>query len=58
VLHVLIGGATSPEIARCLHLSPRTVENHIAAICTKLGVSNRADAITAAHQLGLAAEIE
>jgi DNA-binding CsgD family transcriptional regulator len=58
VLDVLLGGATSPEIARRLHLSPRTVENHIAAICTKLGVSNRADAITAAQRLGLAAEIE
>lgn len=58
VLDVLMGGATSPEIARRLHLSPRTVENHIAAICTKLGVSTRADAITAAHQLGLPAETE
>jgi DNA-binding CsgD family transcriptional regulator len=58
VLHVLMDGATSPEIARRLHLSPRTVENHIAAICTKLGVSNRADAIAAAHRLGLATEIE
>ncbi|HTE18419.1 MAG TPA: LuxR C-terminal-related transcriptional regulator, partial [Armatimonadota bacterium] len=58
VLHVLMDDATSPEIARRLHLSPRTVENHIAAICTKLGVSNRADAITVAQRLGLAAEIE
>lgn len=58
VLDVLMGGATSPEIARRLHLSPRTVENHIAAICTKLGVSTRADAITAARTLGLATEIE
>jgi DNA-binding NarL/FixJ family response regulator len=57
VLHVLMGGATSPEIARQLHLSPRTVENHIAAICTKLGVSTRADAIAAARRLGLATEI-
>ena len=56
VLHVLMAGATSPEIARHLHLSPRTVENHISAICTKLGVSNRADAIDAAHALGLAPE--
>jgi DNA-binding CsgD family transcriptional regulator len=58
VLHVLMGGATSPEIARRLHLSARTVENHIAAVCAKLGVSTRADAITAARHLGLAAEIE
>jgi DNA-binding CsgD family transcriptional regulator len=57
VLDVLMGGATSPEIARRLHLSPRTVENHIAAICTKLGVSTRADAIAAARRLGLATEI-
>ena len=57
VLDVLMGGATSPEIARRLHLSPRTVENHIAAICAKLGVSNRADAIAAARHLGLTPEI-
>ncbi|MEZ4563710.1 MAG: LuxR C-terminal-related transcriptional regulator [Thermomicrobiales bacterium] len=56
VLDVLMGGVTSPEIARRLHLSARTVENHIAAICAKLGVSNRADAIAAARRLGLTAE--
>ena len=56
VLQVLMHGATSPEIARQLHLSTRTVENHIAAICTKLGVSSRTAAIDAAHALGLAPE--
>ena len=56
VLDILMGGTTSPEIARRLHLSPRTVENHIAAICTKLGVSSRVDAIAAARRMGLAAE--
>ncbi|MCA9876217.1 MAG: helix-turn-helix transcriptional regulator [Thermomicrobiales bacterium] len=58
VLHVLMGGATSPEIARQLHLSTRTVENHIAAICAKLGVSSRAAAVDAAHALGLTPESE
>ena len=58
VLRVLMNGATSPEIARHFHLSTRTVENHIAAICTKLGVSNRAAAIDAARTLGLMPESE
>jgi DNA-binding NarL/FixJ family response regulator len=56
VLQILMRGATSPEIAQHLHLSTRTVENHIAAICTKLGVSSRAAAIDAAHARGLTPE--
>jgi predicted ATPase len=40
-------GRTSPEIAKTLFLSPRTVENHVAAIFNKLGVGSRAELISA-----------
>lgn len=58
VLQMLMAGATTSAMAEHLHLSPRTVENHIAAICTKLGVSGRAAAIDAARRLGLTPESE
>jgi DNA-binding NarL/FixJ family response regulator len=35
-------GHTNRQIAEALYLSPRTVETHLARICSKLGVSGRA----------------
>jgi DNA-binding CsgD family transcriptional regulator len=37
------GGCTSREIAERLFLSPRTVENHLARVYGKLGVTGRDD---------------
>jgi len=34
-------GLTSPAIARDLHLSQRTVDNHLGSIFRKLGVKTR-----------------
>jgi DNA-binding CsgD family transcriptional regulator len=34
-------GMSSPEIARCLVVSVRTVEGHLYRLFTKLGVSHR-----------------
>ena len=34
-------GLSSPEIGDLLHLSPRTVDNHLARIYAKLGFSSR-----------------
>lgn len=52
VLALLVYGYSNQKIADHLFLSPRTVENHIAAILSKLGAATRADAVARAGQLG------
>ncbi len=52
VLELLVEGLTNTEVADRLFLSPRTVENHVAAILLKLEASNRLEAVEKAHQLG------
>jgi two-component system, NarL family, response regulator DevR len=44
VLALLAEGRTNAEIARELHLSERTVANHMSAVFDKLGVGNRVEA--------------
>jgi DNA-binding NarL/FixJ family response regulator len=44
VLRLLATGLTNKQIARRLHLSPRTAEHHVQDIYTRLGVSSRAPA--------------
>jgi DNA-binding CsgD family transcriptional regulator len=58
VLAVLAEGRSNQEIAERLFLSPRTVENHIAAILPKLGAANRAEASEAARRLGIIPQAE
>ena len=59
VLSLLAGGRTSPQIARELVISPRTVGTHVQHILTKLGVENRTQAAGIAHRCGLVApEVE
>jgi two-component system response regulator NreC len=53
VLRLIALGFTSVEIARQLHLSPRTVESHRAHITGKLGVSTRAELVSYALGRGL-----
>jgi DNA-binding CsgD family transcriptional regulator/tetratricopeptide (TPR) repeat protein len=53
VLALLAEGATNAEIAERLYLSRRTVDNHVAALLARLGVSSRQDAVAAAIVLGL-----
>ena len=43
-------GDTNRRIASDLHLSPKTVETHVAHIFAKLGVRNRAAAVSAISQ--------
>jgi DNA-binding CsgD family transcriptional regulator len=53
VLALLAEGATNAEIAERLYLSRRTVDNHVAALLTRLGVGSRHEAVAAAAALGL-----
>lgn len=45
VLKALMEGRSNKEVAQRLHLSPRTVEAHRAAVFTKLGVTSLVQAI-------------
>ncbi|HEU5265623.1 MAG TPA: AAA family ATPase [Jatrophihabitans sp.] len=53
VLALLVAGHTNAEIAQRLVLSVRTVDNHVAAVLDKLGVSSRRAAAERARALGL-----
>jgi DNA-binding CsgD family transcriptional regulator len=56
VLVLLCEGLRNKDIAQRLHRSVRTVDHHVAAILEKLGATNRAEAVVAAHRLGLVTE--
>lgn len=53
VLRLIALGHTSVEIARKLHLSPRTVESHRANVHRKLELSTRAELVRYALRRGL-----
>lgn len=53
VLRQLVLGATNPEAALQLNLSPHTIKQHTSAVYRKLGVRNRTEAVSRAHSLGL-----
>lgn len=53
VLHLLAQGKTNKEIAAELVVTERTVKFHVSSILRKLDASNRTEAVTLAHQLGL-----
>jgi DNA-binding NarL/FixJ family response regulator len=53
VLALVGSGLSNGEIAERLVLSVRTVDHHVSAILTKLGVSTRRDAVLTARQLEL-----
>ncbi|MFI4984572.1 MAG: response regulator [Solirubrobacterales bacterium] len=53
VLRLIALGHTSVEVARNLHISPRTVESHRARLYGKLGLASRADLVRYALGRGL-----
>jgi two-component system nitrate/nitrite response regulator NarL len=53
VLTRVASGLTNNEIAVDLHLSPTTVKAYWQETLQRIGARNRADAISAAHRLGL-----
>jgi DNA-binding CsgD family transcriptional regulator len=50
ILQLISQGYTNREIACCLSISESTTENHIHHIYTKLGISNRAQAVAHAFR--------
>ena len=55
VLRLLGQAMRNRDIAQRLHLSEKTVDHHVAAILAKLGVSSRAQAVSAADRVGIVA---
>jgi pSer/pThr/pTyr-binding forkhead associated (FHA) protein len=53
VLRLAARGLPNKDIATRLYVSPRTVKAYLSSVFDKLGVSNRAGAITTALRLGL-----
>jgi DNA-binding CsgD family transcriptional regulator len=53
VLALLADGLGNKQIAARLGISPNTVKTHLEIVFEKLGVSSRAEAVTAAFKRGL-----
>ena len=53
VLRLLEQGASNQEIAEALVLALSTVKSHVGTILSKLGVSNRTQAVKRARTVGL-----
>ena len=55
VLHLLARGSSNQEIAEALVITMDTVKRHVSNILSKLGASNRTQAVSRARELGLLA---
>jgi HD-GYP domain-containing protein (c-di-GMP phosphodiesterase class II) len=53
VLRLIAGGATAKEAARRLEIAPKTADNHIQNLYSKIGVTTRAAAALYALERGL-----
>jgi DNA-binding NarL/FixJ family response regulator len=53
ILTLMAEGYTNSTIASRLYLSPKTVRNYVSSIFTKLGVSDRSQAIVQAREAGV-----
>jgi LuxR family quorum-sensing system transcriptional regulator CciR len=52
-LKLTASGRSSPEIARALGISPRTVDQYITDACRRLGVRTRVQAVVVALKAGI-----
>ena len=50
VLTLMVEGLSNPEIAERLTVSRSTIKNHVSSILSKLGATNRTEAVTMAHR--------
>jgi DNA-binding NarL/FixJ family response regulator len=55
ILQLIASGLTNRQISSYLSISESTVENHAHHIYAKLGISNRAQAVLYALELGIVA---
>jgi NarL family two-component system response regulator LiaR len=53
VLRLIANGKDNSEIAEALHISPKTVKNHISNILMKLQIENRIQAAVYAVRSGI-----
>ncbi len=53
VLRLVADGASNGEVARALHISEATVKSHLVHVFSKLGVSSRTAAVSAARSAGV-----
>ena len=53
VLELVAAGKTNRQIGEELFMAPKTASIHVSRILSKLGVSSRVEAATAAQRLGL-----
>lgn len=58
VLRLMAEGRTNREIGAELFISEKTVRVHVSRVLAKLDATNRAQAATIAHRLGVAAPLE
>lgn len=52
VLRLIVNGLSNEQIAEDLYVSKKTVEHHVSAIYSKLGVDSRTKAVNAALEVG------
>ena len=55
VLRLMAAGNSNQEVAAALSISEATVKTHVNSILSKLGVSDRTQAVTTALRRGIAA---
>jgi DNA-binding CsgD family transcriptional regulator len=58
VLSFLVHGHSNNELARRLHISPKTVDHHVSSILDKLDVCSRTEAVAAAFGLGIVQSVK